>query len=203
MALSTNDILRIVVSLAFPDSVIAQNIFYVLFENDGTSADDQDVLDDLEDYIEACYGDLQGAMSSQTDISDGKVYVYDSSGGDFDEVGTILPAFTASGNADMSPHGVAALVHGYTTDPDVIARKYYGGIQDTSVTDSDISAGVLTNLLLAAADWVTPFTGSATGSGFVPGVWSPTQTAFFAFNDNIVVNGQVAYQRRRKPGVGI
>lgn len=203
MAIATNAILRAVLSLALPDSVIAQNVFYAMFDNDGGSDDDDDVIDDLVDWIEDIFSSMLGAMSSQASLSDLKVYVYDSVGGDWDEVGTGIPAGVGTGVADMVPHGVAGLMHGYTTNPDVVGSKFLTGIQDTSVADSDITAGVLTNIVLAGADWLADFTGAATGSNFNPGVWSVTKTAFYEFQDKLVVNGQVAYQRRRKPGVGI
>lgn len=203
MAIPTGAILRVVLAWIMPDSVIAQNIFFTLFDNDGGSNDDADVVDDLTDWIEDIFSSLTSSISDQVDMSQIKVYIYDAVDQDWDEVGTGVPVFTATGATDMTPHGIAALIHAFTVNPDVTGSKYIAGISDASIVDSNVSGGVLSNLLLAGADWMVDFTGALTGSNFNPGVWSPTKVQFFEFQDKLIVNGQVAYQRRRKPGVGI
>jgi hypothetical protein len=203
MSIPTGAILRVVLSWIMPDSVIAQNIFFALFDNDGGSNDDADVVDDLTDWMEDIFSSMITSISDQVDMSIIKVYIYDSVDQDWDEVGTGVPVFTATGSTDMSPHGVAGIIHAFTVNPDVTGTKFIAGIADASIVDSDISGAVIANLLLAGADWMVDFTGAASGSNFNPGVWSPTKVQFFEFQDKLVVNSQVAYQRRRKPGVGI
>ena len=101
------------------------------------------------------------------------------------------------------PNGVASLVHALTTDPDVRGSKYFGGHLPASTVDNDWTGGFLSTMLAGGLIWVEPFVGAGTGGDFAPGVWSPTKTNFFLFNGTVTVNAQVAYQRRRKPGVGI
>lgn len=203
MAVPTNAILRVVASMLMPDSVIAQLVFNVLFEADGSSTDEQDVVDDLADWVEDMITNLAGNIANDLTSSDVKVYVYDSGDDDWDEVGTANWAVTFTNTAEMLPHGIAAVVHARTEDPDVQGTKFIPGLTETTQNESDLEAGPITQLALFGVDWVSPFTGSATGSGFIPGVWSVAQTAFKAANLEIVVNLQVGYQRRRKPGVGI
>jgi len=203
MTIPTDAILRVVWQMLLPDNVILQNVFYTQFDNDGTGNDDSDVVLDLVDWMEDIYTNLAASMDSNVIVQEMIAYIRDVVGGDWDEIGTGVPSVTPSAAGAMAPHGVAALQHARTTNPDVSAHKYYGGLPDDSVLDSDLSTGILVNIVLAGADWVADFVGVATGSNFNPGVWSPTKTGFFAFNGVFVTNGQVAYQRRRKPGVGI
>jgi hypothetical protein len=203
MTVAANATLRAVWQMLLPDSVILQNVFYTLFEADGTSDDEADVVLDLVEWMETIFTNLVSGMDSDVIVQEMIAYVRDVAGGDWDEIGTGVPDITPTGAGSMAPHGVAALQHARSTDPDVSGHKYFGGLPDDSVTDSDLSGGLITAIVLAGADWVTAFTGTDTASGFIPGVWSPTNLAFFPFNGVFVTNGQVAYQRRRKPGVGI
>lgn len=203
MSIPDGAILRIVLSLLFPDSAIAQNVFYTVFTDTGTSDDDDDVLTDLETWIETIYANLNAAVDSGISMAGMKVYIYDASDPDWDEVGVAFPTDGFSGAGDAMPNGVAALSHATTTNPDVTGAKYWGGNTDTSTVENDYTAGSLAAYQNACDDWVTNFVGAVTGADFGPGVWSPTKTNFFLFNGVYSTNAQVAYQRRRKPGVGI
>lgn len=203
MTVPANAILRLVATLAMPDSTIAQNIFYLKFLADGTSTDEQDVLDDCEAYIDAIYTELEGAMSTAVSGVEMHVYIRDVVGGDWDEIGKNAWTFVGTNATDMAPHGVAALVHARTTDPDVNAAKYFPGFVEANFTGSTVIASALTVLVAASVDWVTVFAGPNTLSAFDPGVWSTKNLAFFDFNLTTIIPTIVAYQRRRKPGVGI
>lgn len=153
--------------------------------------------------MEDVYTELINLISSDVVMQQAKVYQFDVPGDDWDEVGTVVPVVTFASTPPMAPHGVAALTHAKTVDPDVTASKYIGGLEDNRVTDSDLSAGSLTLLAAFVLEWGLPFVGTATGAAFEPGVWSQVQSTFKLFNQAYIINGQVAYQRRRKPGVGI
>lgn len=203
MSVPNGAILRVVAEFLMPESVIAQNIFYCLFNDTGGSNDDQDVVDDLTDWLDNMYTNLITFISDDMALQISTVYIRDLVGDDWDELGTGIPTVTFTDTDTIVPHGVAPLVHAFSTDPDVRGSKYLPGFADTDVTESSISGGAVTALLALCADWVLSYVGAATGGDFDPGVWSPTNNAFYKFIDKFVVNGQVAYQRRRKPGVGI
>ena len=203
MSVPSNTILRVVVSLLFPDSAIAQNVFYTLFENDGGSNDDEDVLTDMSDWVDTMYDAMSASLDSDITLTGIKVYFYDTVGDDWDELGVEFPGTGFSATGDMMPNGIACLIHAPTVNPDVTGAKYIGGFLDDSVVENDITAGALANFALFATEWTDPAVFSATGSGFIPGVWSATKDQFFAFTTSSSLNVGVAYQRRRKPGVGI
>jgi hypothetical protein len=203
MALSTNDILKVVVSIAFPESVVAQNVFWVLFENDGGSAAEDDVLDDLETWVEGIYANLLSKWDTETSLDELHAYVYDSSEDDFDEVGSRSLTGVGITALDFLPHGTAAVTNAKTANPDVQGRKFWGGFTEGANNNGAVDSATLTAIALADADWVTDFTGAQTGSGFDPGVYSLTKSTFYGFTGDTVLNTVWGYQRRRKPGVGI
>ena len=203
MAISSGTILKVVASLLMPDSVIAQNVFYSVVADLVTSDDEADVVDDIITWVEAMYDNIKANIVSGVTTSDVKVYEYDSIDDDWDEVGSDTWSITMSNGNDMLPHGVAIVCHAKSLDPDVQATKYIPGFADSLITESDVQGGAVTTTALFCADWVTAFTGAATGGDFGPGVWSTVGTVFKLFNGDYSVNGQVGYQRRRKPGVGI
>jgi hypothetical protein len=203
MAVSDGAILRVVASMLFPDSVIAQNVFYAVFADTGGSDDEDDVVSDLVDWCEAMFGEITGMIVNDVTTSEIQVYEYDAGDDDWDEVGSASWSVTFTDTADMMPHGVAAVLHNKTSDPDTWATKYIGGLGETQALDSDIIAGALADLADFVTDWNTSFIGAATGGTFGPGVWSEKDTVFKLFNGTGSVNGILGYQRRRKPGVGI
>lgn len=203
MAVPDGTILRVVASLLFPESVIAQNIFYAVFADTGGSDDDDDVISDLADWIEAIYDELAAEIQLDVQLTDIKVYFYDAGDDDWDELGADVLSDSFTGADEMLPHGVAAIQHAKTTNPDVQASKYWGGLDEGAQNKSILSANTITALTAAGLEWVTAFVGAATGADFGPGVWSPTKVNFFLFNGVYVTNGYMGYQRRRKPGVGI
>ncbi len=202
MAVPTGAILRVVANLLFPESVIAQNVFYTLFDNDGTGNDEVDVLSDLGDWIEAIYTTLNTYMDNDVTLSHATVYIRDVVGGDWDEVGfeTLTDAF--AGVAYMLPHGAACVLHAKSSNPDRQGAKFFGGFIDEIQNQSVIIAPGITALIAAGVQWVQDFTGAATGSNFDPGVWSPTDNVMYQFSGTLDVSNYIGYQRRRKPGVG-
>jgi len=201
MSITSGTILRIVASLAFPDSVIAQNVFYAVLTGAGPW-DEDDIVSDAIDYMDIVFGAWDAMASDDVDLDLVQVYEYDPVDEDWDEVGSGAGGVTGQVSGDRLPHGVAAYTQAKTTDPDVSAAKYWTGFCEVSQANGVWAAGTLTDLGLTAAAWIAGDTGSASGAVFEAGVWSVKNENFYAFNGNLVVNAIPAYQRRRKPGVG-
>lgn len=203
MSIPTGAILKAVASIVMPELVIAQNVFSVLFENDGSGNDDADVVSDVAEWVADIYTEIDMAMDADITPSDVKVYIYDGVDDDWDEIGSDDLVFTPAASGDMLPHGIAGLCYMRTSDADVLGLKYFAGLTEAACVDSSLVSGTLAVLLLAAGVWEAPWVGSVTGSGFIPGVWSVKNTEFVESSGVHGVKGNVAYQRRRKPGVGI
>lgn len=203
MSIEAGTILRVVAELLVPSTTVMQNVFYCKFNDTGGSNEDQDVVDDCRDWCDDIYGELVDEMKDQIDSGEVKVYEWDTVGLDWDEVGsaTMLVNFVNTDN--MLPHGAAAVITGRTFNPDVNGRKFFGGFCESEQDSSLLIAGAVVALGLAGSEWLTTFTGLATGSTFHTGVWSVAQAAFRQFVDILIINAVMGYQRRRKPGVGI
>lgn len=203
MSIEAGAILRVVAELIMPGSTVAQNVFYAQFNDTGGSNADQDVVDDLVDWVDDIFNQIVNQMSDTITAGEVKVYQWDALDLDWDEIGSNVATFAPADVGEMLPHGVAAVMTGRTFDADVNGRKFFAGFSEGEQDGSYWVALALTNLLLAGAQWLTTFAGTATGSTFYPGVWSVAQVVFRRFVDNLIVNGVAGYQRRRKPGVGI
>lgn len=203
MSLIEGDILRVVASLLFPDDVIMQNVFHIVLTTINGTGSESEVGDDMVAYIEDIYAEIEGNISDEIDADELKIYVYDPIDDDFDEV--ISEPFTDSyaGSPDFLPHGVAGLILIRTLDPDVSGKKYFGGFGEGSQLSGEWGAGTIVNLGAAGIALASQYTDPTSGNVYTPGVWSVKETNFFPANNTIVVNATPAYQRRRKPGVGI
>jgi hypothetical protein len=203
MSIEAGAILRVVAELIMPGATVAQNVYYATFNDTGGSNADQDVVDDLVDWVDDIYNQIVDQMDDAIVAGEVKVYIWDTLDLDWDEIGSGVATFVPASVDEMLPHGVAAVMTGRTFDADVNGRKFFAGFAEDEQNQSNWNSGALTNLLLAGAQWLTTFSGAATGSTFYPGVWSTVQVVFRRFVDNLIVNGIAGYQRRRKPGVGI
>jgi hypothetical protein len=155
------------------------------------------------EWMEAIYDEISAGLSDELSQRLCTTYEYDSVDEEWDEVGFGVSAQDFSGTAEYLPPGVAVLVRASTTDPDVQGRKYFGGFTEDQIADGVWQGPLLTVLLLAAAVWITPFVGSASGASITPGVWSVKNSVLVPLIDSFVVSAIANYQRRRRPGVGI
>jgi hypothetical protein len=203
MSVTDGEILRVVAQMIWGDGNINQNVFNAVATGGGAPFDDEDVIDDMVDWLDAMYLNLVGQTSQNLDGNSCTVYKYDAIDDDWDEVGSDSWSWTPSGAGDELPRAVAPHVRIWTTDPDVQGGKYLPAPTEAILTNGLWTAGAITNLLGFAADWIAPFVGSASGATFTPGVWSVVGTVFKAALDHYATSTIPAYQRRRKRNVGI
>lgn len=203
MDISVGDILRIVAVLSYLDGDIVQNVFNALIGTGGGPFDPQDIVDDAVTWMDSVYANLVGDITNNVDGSEIRVYVYDTVEEDWDEVGINSFTFNPTQAADNTAKGVAALINCKTLNPDVSGKKYIGGITEDATADGVLQAGIIADLVLFAADWLTAFAGGTSGAAWEPGVWSPKFQELFLPTGTIVIPSEPAYQRRRKSGVGI
>ena len=203
MTVSNGTIIRVVASLLFPDSVIAQNVFHLVATDLSGGNDADDVVQDMEQYIDDIFTNVLAFMSNLATGGEIKVYEYDAVDDDFDEIGTGAMGVTFTGATDFLPHGVALVQNFYTLDPDVQGRKFWGGQTVNNNIDGTWGSTTLAAFVNAAADVITTFTSTVLSNEYQPVVWSPTGTVAQAYSGTVATNATPGYQRRRKPGVGI
>jgi hypothetical protein len=203
MSVGDGEILRVVASLLWDDGGINQNVFNCVVTGGSPPYDDQDIVDDMEDWLDDMYGNLTATITDNLDGNEVIVYKYDHIDDDWDEVGSQAFTWNPTTVLEYLPRGVAGLVRLWTTDPDVQGRKYIGGLTEGAIVDGLLQAGTLTALLNFAADWYAPTVGAASGATITPGIWSVAGTVFKLAVDHVAASAIPAYQRRRKRNVGI
>jgi len=203
MSVSTGDILKVVTTLAWSDGNLMQNVFGLLITGGGGPWTDDDVIADLLTWIGLVFGSFGGHMSDEVAGSQIQVYKYDAIGDDFDEVGSTAWTFAPSEVTDQLPRGAALLVGGRSEDPDVLGKKYIGGLCEDNNVDGLWGSVILLAAIDFAEDWIGTFVGGTSAADYTPGVWSVVQKALIPFRDSYYINAIPAYQRRRKRGVGV
>lgn len=203
MTLEVGTILRVVAVLQWLDGDIAQNVFNTIIDTGGGPFDEEDIVDDMVEWMDDLYAPALNRISDNMDGGEVRVYQYDPLDDDWDEVGIGAWTFNPADTVDEIPRGVSVLINCKTVDPDVNGKKYFPGITEAGQTDGLLTAGLIASYVGTAAVWVQDFVGTTSGANFDPGVWSPTQTEFFPMTGTIIIPSIPAYQRRRKQGVGI
>lgn len=203
MSLTTGDILKVVVTMAFGDGNVIQNVFALLLSGAGSPWDELDILDDIESWIDAAYGQITSYIDDDLAGTDIDAYVWDPVDLDFDDIGNEPWGWTPTSTGDPVPRGVAGLVIAPTTDADVQGKKYVGGLTEDLMTEGTLTGTMLAALAAWAAIWIDPFVGVASSANFTPGVWSTVLSDLVPFKEAYSVGAILAYQRRRKRGVGI
>lgn len=190
--------LKAVQEVILPDSVVALNVFY--YEADfQEEQEDSAVASQIEQHIEGFYGDLLAQIVDDADLGDLLVYkwVYPN----WTLIGERTPSGTFTSTGDMLPHGVSALIRGYTTRPTTIGRKYLPGFGEGQITAGAWNSTALTALAAAGVEWREVHDIDQYNS-VVPSVWSRVTQFTYALSGTMFVPAYPGYQRRRRPGVG-
>lgn len=203
MSISVGDVLRVVATLAWTDGDIMQNVFNAVITGSGGPFDDADIVADADEWLDTMFAHLVTYMTTALDGAEVTVYIYDSVDDDWDEVGSDTWTFNPTNAGDYLARGVAALVNANTIDADVQGKKYFGGFGEDSAADGAWGGALLASLSDVFDDWVTSFVGGTSGASWQPAIWSPTNLNAYPMDGTGTIPAVNAYQRRRKPGVGI
>lgn len=203
MSVTDGTILRIVMSMAWTDGEINQNVYNAVVTGGGSPWDDADILADAEEWADDVYLNVAGFMSDELDGVTVTVYEYDAVDDDWDEVGVTAWVYNFTGSEDQLPRGNAGLINFKTTDPDVSGKKFLPGLTEAAITAGLLNGGTLAALVAMAVDIMAPFVGGTSGATWTTGVWSVVGTVFKAYTGTAITSNVMAYQRRRKRGVGI
>ena len=200
MTISDNAALKVVQEINLPGDVVAVNVYYFLSDFTAPQAK-EDVVDECAAWIEVLYNTLIGKIYEDVSLGEMTLYEWNDILVQWDNRGTGAPTRTFTVTTDMLPHGVAALVRAYTTEPRTIGRKYIPGVCEIDQMDGTWVAGMLTALAGFGDAWNNDIT--INGSNWLRvGVWSTVTKAVFRLSGVEVVLASPAYQRRRRPGVG-
>ncbi|MCK5292971.1 MAG: hypothetical protein KAR39_13255 [Thermoplasmata archaeon] len=202
MAVDIGTILKVVCTLVHTDSNIIQNVFHTLVTAGTGPFDDLDVADDLADWVDDMFSEIESSLADTIAPTEVTVYEYDSVDEDWDEVQVGVPTFAPSNVGQEMPRGVAALVNARTVDPDVNGKKYFGTFTESLWAGTFWSTTLVTELIALTGQWYNPHVGTLTGATFESGIWSPKNLSLFPLSGTFIMPLPASYQRRRKPGVG-
>jgi len=205
MPVQNGDILRVTTHMNGINSQDIQNVYHfqAAFE---TEQSDQDVANSVGGYLAAAWDHVYTRMSNEVSTShfdivgleliDHKWTVTRVIGS---YVWTLAHAFSDAGGAVTD--GDAVLLRFPTSLPKVTGKKYLYGLGNASVTESQIESSPLADFVLMAISLIT----NAVVSGdnhLIPGLASTKWEVFVPLVSG-VIDSIIAYQRRRKAGVGV
>lgn len=200
MSIENGTVLKVVQHITMPDAVDHINTYFFNCDFAATQTDQQ-VINNLESWIEALYTTIDDLLSDELSMGEMEVYERDTVLGRWDLIGSAYPTVTLAATSEMLPHGVCALVRAYTVNPRVISRKYLGGLTEGAQEDGVWNSAAVTALTAFGNAWDDVETITA-NNDLVPAVWSTVTLGALDLNGVEVVPTVPAYQRRRRPGVG-
>jgi len=178
--------------------VTVQNVYYMEVETTG-GVGDEDVLDDLGEFLEDGYTEMLAIMPNNVSFTEYKVTNVDADV----EIGISgWPTFTVGGGSgDMLPEGLAGLVRYRTGDVGHEGRKFIGPLGEVNQTDGQLAAATVTALGDFGDETAYLYTATS-GNQYQNKILDRT-TAETRPTTEVVASSTPAYQRRRKPGRGI
>jgi len=191
-------VLRVVVTLNLGTVSKAQNVYHLMHVT-GSAQDDDDVLDAVEEWVDDLYDKVQTATT--TDVVMDKVEVYEWLMSQWGPIGVRTPTWAGSAAVERVASGVCMLINAFKERSGHSDKKYLAGLAEARLaTDSWDSTGLSSGNAFAAF-WIADFT-AANGVQFEP-IYFKASTGQTAGYVSKSVNTLAAYQRRRKPGVGL
>lgn len=193
-----NDVVRIAARMKYADVDDIVNVYHYKLTSTTAGPGDSVAMNALADQLEDIYTPILGLMTTDTKFEDITFYNVTQDR----PMGVLAwPTLTqGSGTGDGLPPGCAALITSYTATKRTYGRKFFGVIEETEQADGILTSAAQTSLATAAAELLDLVVVAAI-STFTPGTYRPDTGTFAPFIE-AVVRAAIAYQRRRKAGVG-
>lgn len=195
----TGQILRVNAQMLHQNANFMENVFHFVV-GQVNDIDESNQLDDIGDYFSERYSDtIEDVVSDNVDGTELQFSVAEQSDGIFNGIGSRPFVFSGLNISQALPLGAACLVRFPLTFGGHMAGKYLGGLTESGQADSVWNSAVISS----AAAWGLQFSqdivlGSIT---ILPIVWRE-DLSFSNLAGDVIVRSVIAYQRRRKQGVG-
>lgn len=200
MTVDVNDLVRVVISYSSPNASIAQNVF--LYRMQAQPAADLDLMTDVRDYFIAQHLDNWADMAATTS----KAFLIE-----FDIISLLGLVDRNLGEFDLDVPGTvvsdppSAAVSAYnqvtTERTRSVIKKYWPFIAEEIIGGGALGGPGIALMALILLDMLDSI--SITGGGNLkPGIRSTVDDTFYQIVQAGYVTDIMAYQRRRKPGVG-
>ena len=192
--------MRVVISYGLPAASAALNVLYARLTG---ATSDENVLDDWSDWLTNVWGVDWSAFGATTASIIGlAVDVVDFEGHVLANIGSETFSIPGTVATDPTSAGDAAYMKADTAIPKTRGSKYVPGLAEDNVDAGVLDVTILGELAILLVDYLTNYTGVASGKVWEMGVPSRTLLAFQPFTGGGTFTDIIAYQRRRKLNVG-
>ena len=202
MALGIGDIIRTTVNFTLVGGDQYQNVYHHYCDMVGGWSDSA-VVDEIELWVEAMYGEIVSSMKQLTVPTlcfvDQIEWVTDQ-WEVVANIGTFTPTVTAVSTADICPQQCSMFITFKTARPKTVGRKFLFAPLEGEQNNGVLDAGLVTKLVAFADDAVNDITLDITNI-LIPGVPRTAVNGFEEFQVAVVTN-LVGTQRRRRQGYG-
>ena len=193
------DIIRATIKFQGGGSQALQNVYHYEAEA-GFDQSPTSVKNGIRNAMIDAYNEINQFMTTKYLGAEIVIQVLVPPATTFTEIASDTFPVNGSGVGEEVVNGAAGLIRFPLEDGGRTGSKFLGGLVDGAVTDQSLGQGFIDQIVLYAVDIVAS---QVFGTGdLVPGVWSVVNAAFRAMTGDTIINNLVAYQRRRKPGVG-
>lgn len=200
MTILQNELLRVVVSYSCPNASIAQNVF--LYQLTGANAQEEALMldvktffiDELLDHWNGMASESATAFLIEFDIIT-LLGLVDRNLGEYD--------LDVAGTSVSEPSAAAVSAYNQVTTERTrsVIKKYWPFIAELIIEDGILGAVGIAAMALILLDMMDGI--DVTGGGHLePGIRSTVDDTWYPIVQAGYVTDVVAYQRRRKPGVG-
>ena len=199
MTIATDSVLRVVPTFSVGTKTKMQNVYHMVHQTASPQNETAVVLACLE-AVEEYMDNFQATLHDTVELD--SIEVYERVSGLWEPIGEIASTWAATGAAsDRSPAGCALMVNLFKARTGHNDRKYISGFQETLMQDEEWQSAILTAGAAYVVDVYSPFT--ASNSVIIKACHWNRGTDTTAFYTGGVAIPRIAYQRRRKPGVGL
>lgn len=201
MPYTDGDTVRCRVNSTIFGAGISLNIFTAQVEEVIVLGVSDDQMENVwEAYLDDIFSPLLDHISTHLTTNSFDLYKWDGAEWDWQSNAAYSPTYI--GGASILPAGVSAVITAYTAINRVVGRKFFPGILEDSLLTGLWGSGLVADLALAAAQYISDF--GIFPSLFVmhPGVYSSKVVDFVPFSLTALITNIPGYQRRRKTGVG-
>jgi hypothetical protein len=197
MAINAGDVIRATAKLLSDTGDSVQNVFH--FQAGAAISADNDGIDDITAFLDAAYDHIDTDLHQALDFDSINLFNVDQNKSYGD---VAWPSLTVcSGAGERYAPGVSLLVSLRTGYSRKLGRKYLGFYGEGKLSSGLFASSVLTNAASFASELLSAFVGGTSGESWTPGI--PTKEGGFLGFTEAVVNGNPAYQRRRRVGSGV
>lgn len=203
---TTDDILRASLIGVMLDAQTWMNVWHYRVVS-GTELDYDVINAAIEVQMDTAYALIEASVAASVETVDLLLSEWDFTDDEWDgKAQSSAGCLDGSGTGDSAPNGIAAVVRFVTDEIRRQARKFIPGVIETHLAGNSISVGFASDLV----DFADIMAGDVTAGGatlrpcvFNDKVGTPRFETSSDFTQDLFVNADVGYQRRRQVGAGI